>query len=508
VPLRARLLLALVAVVAIGLCVSDVVVYAQLRSFLVERVDDQLHAATFTVSRVLAEDAGLPHTTPRSAPASSGTTTPTTVPVFPSGPFRLGNGRGTKAGQRSGLFPEGTVGELVDHAGHLEGHRVAFVYDGTAPPPPVLPDPLPALDGDGSVVLSAGSTGPHAVTYQVVIGPLHSDHHLDIVVAIPLTEVDQTMGRLELVMVLVSGVVLLGLGALAWWIVRRGLRPLEQMAATAAVIAEGNLGHRVAPTGDRTEIGRLGTALNSMLGEIETAFAARAASEAGLRRFLADASHELRTPLTSIRGYAELFEIGARDRPEDLATSMRHIREEADRMSVLVDDLLLLARLGRERPVEMEPVDVVPIVSRAVTAARASVPEHEVLSDVPAQALVLGDALRLRQVVDNLIANALRHSPDGSPVEVRVAADSTSVSVEVADRGLGVPPEEAARIFEPFYRSDSSRTRATGGAGLGLAIVAAIVGAHGGAVDVVPNQPAGARFRVRLPAAAGPRRTG
>ena len=175
-------------------------------------------------------------------------------------------------------------------------------------------------------------------------------------------------------MVLVSLAVLVGLGALAWWIVRRGLGPLEDMAATAGDIAGGELGRRVTPADDRTEVGRLGLALNSMLGEIEAAFAARTASEGRLRRFLADASHELRTPLTSIRGYAEIFDLGASDRPGDLATSMHHIRDEADRMSVLVDDLLLLARLDRERPLDLGRLDLVAVADRAAAAARAGGP--------------------------------------------------------------------------------------------------------------------------------------
>jgi two-component system OmpR family sensor kinase len=313
---------------------------------------------------------------------------------------------------------------------------------------------------------------------------------------------------LALVMILVSLGVLIGLGVLVWWIVRRGLRPLDAMAVTAGAIAGGDLGRRVAPAEDRTEVGRLGLALNAMLGEIEIAFAARAASEGRLRRFLADASHELRTPLTSIRGYAEIFDLGARDRPEDLATAMHHIREEADRMTLLVDDLLLLARLDRERPLAMEPTDLVSLVDRAVVAGRAAASGHPVTLVTPDEAVVAGDAHRLRQVVDNLLANALRHSPDGAAVEVRVTAGPDAVTIEVADHGPGVPAADRERIFEPFYRADSSRARATGGAGLGLAIVAAIARAHGGTVGVEPNgnggdedseEGSGARFWVRLP---------
>ncbi len=211
------------------------------------------------------------------------------------------------------------------------------------------------------------------------------------IVAIPLNDLHHTLGRLLLIELVASVGVLLGLGFLAWWIVRRNLRPLDEMAATAGAIAAGDLSRRVGSTDERTEVGQLGSALNTMLTGIEGAFAARAASEERLRRFLADASHELRTPLTSIRGYSELFDRGARDRPEDLATSMRHIREEANRMSVLVDDLLLLARLDHERPVELEHVDLTAVVTAAVDAARLRAPERTISLEAPGPVAVVGD---------------------------------------------------------------------------------------------------------------------
>jgi two-component system OmpR family sensor kinase len=515
VPLRTRLLLVLVGVVAVGLVVSDVVVYAQLRSFLYSRVDSELQAASYTVSGILLHQhpSSFPAHRPRegrppssTVPSTQPTTTATTPSLtFPTGSFPF-TGPHRAGRSRDGQFPEGTIGELVGPGGQVVGTPVSFVYGGPAPPGPALPHPLPS-GGRNGVTFSTGSVGGNTVAYRVLARPLHVDG-LTLVVAVPLTETDQTLGRLALVMVLVSLGVLIGLGALVWWIVRRGLRPLEAMAVTAGAIAGGDLGRRVAPAEARTEVGRLGLALNAMLGEIEAAFTARAASEGRLRRFLADASHELRTPLTSIRGYAEIFDLGARERPEDLATAMHHIREEADRMTLLVDDLLLLARLDRERPLAMEPTDLVPLVGRAVAAGRAAASGHPVTLVTPAEVVVPGDADRLRQVVDNLLANALRHSPAGAAVEVRVATASDAVTIEVADHGPGVPVADRERIFEPFYRADSSRARATGGAGLGLAIVAAIARAHGGTVGVEPNgngsdegseEGSGARFWVRLP---------
>jgi two-component system OmpR family sensor kinase len=278
------------------------------------------------------------------------------------------------------------------------------------------------------------------------------------------------------------------------------------MATTAGAIAAGDLSRRVASTDERTEVGQLGNALNTMLTGIEGAFAARAASEDRLRRFLADASHELRTPLTSIRGYSELFDRGARDRPEDLATSMRHIREEANRMSVLVDDLLLLARLDHQRPIELERVDLTAIVTAAVGAARVSTPARAIGLEAPGPVPVIGDADRLRQVVDNLLANAVQHTPEASPIDVRVTAETSTACLEVSDHGPGIAPGEQAHIFEPFHRSDPTRARATGGAGLGLTIVSAIAHAHGGSVGVVSapdSDPAPGSDTERAPANGG-----
>jgi two-component system OmpR family sensor kinase len=236
-----------------------------------------------------------------------------------------------------------------------------------------------------------------------------------------------------------------------------------------------------------------------MLAQIERAFAERKASEDRLRRFLADASHELRTPLTSIRGYAELFRRGARQREEDLAKSMRRIEDESARMCVMVEDLLLLARLDQDRPLERAPVDLVALAADAVEDGRASDGGREITLEASPPVLVLGDEARLRQVAANLVANAVAHTPPGTPVTVRTAMDGGDGILEVADRGLGLSPEQAERAFEPFYRSDPSRDRATGGAGLGLAIVAAIAKAHGGRVRVESTPGGGATFRVFIP---------
>jgi two-component system OmpR family sensor kinase len=324
-----------------------------------------------------------------------------------------------------------------------------------------------------------------------------------LVVAIPTADVDATLRRLLLVEVGVGVAVLSAFVALGTWAVRLGLRPLDRIAATAGAIAAGDLRRRVQPATPRTEVGRLGLALNAMLGQIERAFAARAASEERLRRFIADASHELRTPLSSIRGYAELFRRGAGGNPEDLATAMRRIEAESARMGHLVDDLLLLARLDEGRPLERSPIDLAVLAEDAVVDARAAAPRRAISLAAGDDVVVAGDELRLRQVVGNLVRNALVHTPPDTPVEVAVAADGQAVVLTVTDHGPGIPPGTAERIFERFYRADPGGGRDHGGSGLGLSIVAAVVTAHGGTAAARDTPGGGATFEVRLPLFAG-----
>ena len=332
-------------------------------------------------------------------------------------------------------------------------------------------------------------------------------------VALPLDDNRATLRRLVGIEVGMSAGVLLALAALGWWVVRLGLRPLDKIGATAEAIAAGDLSRRVERAEERTEVGRLGLALNRMLGQIESAFDERRATEDRLRRFVADASHELRTPLTSIRGYAELFRRGAADRPEDLATAMRRIEEEAARMGVLVEDLLLLARLDQAnldqanldhdqgRPFELAPVDLARLAADAVDDARAVSPDRPIAFADGSPVMVQGDELRLRQVAANLLSNAQVHTPPGTAVRVSVAAAGDRARLEVSDDGPGLAPDLAEKVFERFYRVDKARSRATGGAGLGLSIVAAIAEAHGGSAHLEP--PAadrrGATFVVELP---------
>jgi two-component system, OmpR family, sensor kinase len=331
-----------------------------------------------------------------------------------------------------------------------------------------------------------------------------------LVVAVPLDEVQHTVGQLARIELVVGGVVLLLLGAGAFLVVRRSLKPLVEVESAAQAVAAGDLTQRV-PEGDaRTEIGSLSRSFNTMVAQVEEAFAERAASEAEarasedrMRRFVGDASHELRTPLTSIRGFAELYRQGALPSQDDVDRAMSRVESEAARMGLLVEDLLLLARLDQQRPLERTPVDLLELATDAVQDARAVDPSRAVDLEVIAQGpapVVSGDAPRLRQVLGNLVGNALTHT--SAPVTVRVSTTASTAVVEVADAGPGIPVEDRGRVFERFYRADTSRTRRSGGTGLGLSIVAALVAAHRGSVEVDETPGGGATFRVTLPLAA------
>ncbi|WP_310060938.1 sensor histidine kinase [Arthrobacter ginsengisoli] len=330
-----------------------------------------------------------------------------------------------------------------------------------------------------------------------------------VVIGLPLWPVDSVMEHALLVVVGIGLLTLVLAFFIATWSISRSFRPLARVEKTAAAIAAGDLSRRVEVENPHTEVGRLGSSLNAMLAHIETAFAARMASEARMRRFAADASHELRTPLVTIRGFSELYRHGALSTPEDVATAMGRIESEAKRMGTMVEDLLLLARIDEQRPLQQKPADLLLLANDAVVDTQASDRGRTIsltgLDGRPAApAPVLGDEAKLRQVVGNLVGNALRYTPDGTPIElavgVRTGHDGTRESViEVRDHGPGVPDEEAARIFERFYRADTSRTRETGGSGLGLAIVAAIVGSHSGTVRVAKTDGGGATLVVSLP---------
>jgi two-component system OmpR family sensor kinase len=376
------------------------------------------------------------------------------------------------------------------------------------------------------------------ITYQAVTSTGSTQRMTGtLVIGTDLGNVNATVRRIAYFDMIVGAVIVFVLALVGVAVVRANLRPLDEIEETAEAIADGHLDRRVPERDPRTEIGSLGRSLNIMLSQIEAAFHAREESEAAahhseerMRRFVADAGHELRTPLTAIRGFAEYYRqrgglVPHWDRkasaapataagltPDDLVRIMQRVEKEAARMGLLVEDLLLLARLDQQRPLARQPIDLLSLAGDAVHDARLLAPSRTIdLSVQPGAAfLVTGDEPRLRQVIGNLMSNALTHTPDGTPIEVligsgtldaRLPNSSPAVTLDVTDHGPGMTTEQAQRVFERFYRTDQARTRATGGSGLGLAIVNALVTAHGGVASVrtAPNQ--GATFRIALPLA-------
>ena len=464
-PLRVRLVAGLVLLVAAGLLVAGVAATSALRSYQLERVDAQLDAALD--GPALRADAG-----PR------------------TGPGRVGPG-GRRPVPRDRL-----PGEL--YLAVLDaGGAVVRADTGDAGAPALPPLDVAAVrerNGSAFTVDDADGSG----SWRVVAVPLPADG--SVVVAADLGEVDRTVDRLVLLQALIGMLVLLAVSGLAYVLVRSSLRGLVDVEEAAAAVAAGDLTRRVPERNPRTEVGSLGGSFNAMVRQVQSAFATRAASEDRLRRFVADASHELRTPLTSIRGFAELHRQGAVTAPEDVTRLLRRIEDEATRMGLLVEDLLALARLDEQRPLQLSEVDLAVLAGDAVSDARVLEPERPVtLSVADGVPLVRGNEARLRQVLTNLVGNALQHTPQGTPVQVRVGVREGQVLVEVADEGPGMSADVASQVFERFYRADTSRTRASGGSGLGLSIVAALVRAFGGRLELDTAPGRGATFRVLLP---------
>ncbi|TQS46670.1 HAMP domain-containing histidine kinase [Cryptosporangium phraense] len=466
-PLGVKLVAALVVLLSIALLVTGVTGTVALRGYLIERLDHQIRGMAGRYSRDLPETSSNSSTSNDSTSSYVRYQPPTGRPVV-----RLSRPAGS---------------------------------DQSAPDLPTLDASTVGRLDETTFTVGSVSGGRQ---WRVLVREL-DDGRGTLVIAISFDNIDATVTRLVGIDAGTGVVTLLALVGLGWAMVRSSLRRLREVETVAEAIAGGDLSQRVPPGGARTEVGRLATALNSMLEQIETAFAAREASEASaraseerMRRFVADASHELRTPLTSIRGFSELYRQGAvPDDREAVDRVMQKIEAEALRMGLLVDDLMLLARLDQQRPIEARPVDVLRLAIEAVEGARIVAPTHPITlrvdSEVPLT--VIGDGPRLRQVLDNLISNATIHTPDGTPVEVRLGVDRRDAVVAVSDQGPGLTPEQAERVFERFYRTDPARSRAHGGSGLGLSIVAALVAAHGGTVRVETAPGEGATFRVRVP---------
>ena len=361
---------------------------------------------------------------------------------------------------------------------------------------------LAGLSGESLTVPSVDGSE----SWRVHVEPLRAGG--SVVVGVPLGDVESTVARLLGINALIAVALLLVAAGASWLAARSSLRPLVAVEETAHAIAAGDLSRRVPAGHPRTEVGSLATSFNTMVDRFESAYEAQRrsevearASEDRMRRFVGDASHELRTPLTAVRGFAELIRSGAVEDSE-LRPVVRRIEDEATRMGLLVEDLLLLARLDQQRPLYAEPVDLARLATDVATDAGLLAPERQVTLVAPGletPVVVIGDEARLRQVVTNLVTNALVHNPPGTRVEIRLTTQDDEAVLAVHDDGQ-MAPDVAARAFERFYRGDSSRTRSSGGTGLGLAIVAALVAAHGGSVHLDADD-AGSTFTVRLPLA-------
>jgi two-component system OmpR family sensor kinase len=485
--LRARLVLAVVALVALAQGAFFAVTYREYRSSEYQQLDSQLREAAPVVDQTLDAEQGGQAGPPLNLRSMSDH-----GPGYGQAPS---SGSPAPAQPRPDLvLPPGTFGEWRGANGRLAGGPVQLEADAAQPDLPAVLAAAPPSGRFFGVPAAHGST--HFEVFEV------PDRQYQVVVAIPTTEVDSALTRLTLIEGLGSAGLLAVVSAGAWLVLRRGLRPLERMASTASRIWAGDLAQRVAPSGDGTEVGQLGLALNTMLADIEAAFAERDATEARLRQFLADASHELRTPLTSIQGFAELFRLHGDDARVELPTILRRIEEESARMRVLVEDLLLLARLDQHRPALAAPVDLAVLAADACTDAVAADPGRPVALDAAGPLMVAGDDAHLRQAIGNLLSNALRHTPAASPLEVSCARVGEEAVVSVRDHGPGLDAETLARAFDRFWQGD--RARVGTGAGLGLSIVAAIAAEHGGRAEAANAPGGGACFSLILPAVASP----
>ena len=491
-PLRITIVLVLLTLVTAALLASGFTATTIMRGYLVDRVDEQLHQASMQFSKAPPENR-------------------------PQGP---GDGRRRplpsafviKFSDSEGNSPQGPIGAQLAETESL----------------PQLPNlTLNQIRNLGGEPFNAKAESGGA-NWRVLAVPLY-DGSGSVMIAQSLGDMNQTLQKLVGVQIAAGVILLVLLAGVGTYVVRRSLRGLEDVEHTAVAIAGGDLSQRIPQRDPRTEVGRLSLALNQMLGQIETAFAQRTASEFAarrsedaarqseevalrseesarqsedrMRRFVADASHELRTPLTSIRGFAELTR--QRGAAADPAT-MKRIEDEAKRMGLLVDDLLLLARLDQQRPLQHQPVDLLTLAGDSVHDVQAVQPGREIkLQILPNSGapVVSGDEARLRQVLGNLVSNALHHTPVDAPITISVGTRDGEAILEVADTGPGLSDEQKARVFERFYRADSARTRVTGGSGLGLSIVAALVAAHSGKVTVTDTAGHGATFTVHLPIA-------
>jgi two-component system OmpR family sensor kinase len=488
--LRARLLVAVGAVTLVALALADVAVYLSFRSYLYGHIDTTLEAAHVPLQRDVNRPNGL-HV-PKGLPPLSRR----------SLHFTLSSTAFCAIGRESapGMFIE-----VRAPGGHVvNGERCAAYEAGSKSYEPKIPLKITGFAPDRSqfnqptAYFTTGSTAASGPDFRVRASRLPDGNIL--LVAQSESSVIDPLNRLLALEALITIAVLMTAVGLGWALVHVGLRPLTDVERTAQAISAGDLSERIPVESPTTEVGRVATALNVMLEQIHETVTQLSASENRSRHFVADASHELRTPLAAISAYAQTFQQGAAQDPEDLARVMDGIVRESERMSRLVEDLLLLARLDEHELLAPEPVELVGLITEAIETSLMVGPQWPIRLEADRAVEVMADRPALRQVLDNLLSNVRAHTPEGTHASVRVEQQGDLAVIEVADDGPGLDEAYGAAIFDRFFRLDPSRTRATGGAGLGLAIVAAIAAVHGGRVEVSAAQPRGAVFTVRLPA--------
>lgn len=476
--LRSRLVAGLAALLLVGLTAFGIVTYEFYSRSQYQQLDAQLREVIPPGTLQLFDSAGL-------SGAGVGN-------VF-SDTNRLGAGPAGAGPQPVALI--GTYAELRDSSGRSVPN--GRIQSAASADQPDLTGPLP-LSKHYATVGAAKGTGSWRVTTDTITDrPGYT-----VVVAIPTRNVESSLQRLIFVESIAGLALLIALAGGAWIILRRGLRPLENMAVTARSINAGDMSHRVELADGRGEIGQLGRALNTMLSEMEESFARRDATEAKLRRFLSDVSHELRTPLTSIQGFAELFRLGTSNDHIDQSVLMRRIEQESARMKRLVEDLLLLARLDETRPLLSESVDLTVLAADACSDAAAIDPSRRISLHSTQPVVVTGDRDHLRQAIANLMSNAVKHTPPGTQIEVGTEVNDDLAVVTVRDHGPGLDPDALSHVFDRFWQADTARVGT--GAGLGLSIVAAIAQEHRGQATATNHAEGGAQFALALPIGAWP----
>lgn len=491
--LRARLTFVAVAITLGALVAADFVVYTEFRSYLFGRVDATLENAHPALEAV-ADGANGPLSN-QGPPASQESS-------------QSQRGFGSSFCQLAGSVAPGMFVEVRTPEGRVisgeDGREYCKAFEiGENLSQPQLPTKVtgfyPSSDNRAELVsyFSVSSQSGKGASYRVRVSILKNGDYL--VIADPVGDVANSIHRLVRLEVLVTAIAFLSALVVSLVLIRLGLRPLRDVERTADAITGGDLIHRVPNPNPRTEVGHVATALNVMLDRIEDAFEGLKSSEARLRRFVSDASHELRTPIAAVSAYAELYRRGASAESDDLARVLSGIERESERMARLVEDLLTLARLDEHASLAHEPVELVGLAHEAIETARTVGPEWPVDLEAGGPVEVLGDRDALRRVIDNLLSNLRSHTPAQTRATLSVRREGNDAIVELADEGPGISAGDAATLFERFVRVDPSRSRTTGGAGLGLAIVSSVARAHGGRASAAPRPDGGAIFSVILP---------